>query len=173
MNIQALKTNQKLLAMILGVAIIATVGGSLAYAQTAPGSGSGTGQTHIQGSVNVPQMILSSVKVPFTTAATTAAGGIPNGKVLGGGLVIQQGYAVYAFKVTNGTSVYSVIVDAGNGSVLKTSQGHPLTMGAFGGMGGPGIRMHGHFGMHAGSWSKSTTPGSTTPSTTTPSGFQE
>ncbi|NHI02717.1 hypothetical protein DYY67_0414 [Candidatus Nitrosotalea sp. TS] len=35
MNIQELKTHQKLLAVILGVAVIASVGGSLAYAQTA------------------------------------------------------------------------------------------------------------------------------------------
>ena len=175
MNIQALKTNHKLLAMILGVAIIATVGGSLAYAQTAPGSGSGTTPTPIQGSVNIPQMILSSVKVNFNTAASTAAGQVTNGQVLSGGLSIHQGYAVYVFKVTDGKSVYSVIVDAGNGSVLKTSQGYPLTMGALsGGMGGMGgMRMHGMMGMHAGSWSKSTTPGSTAPSTTTPSGFQE
>ncbi len=173
MNIQALKAHQKLLAVILGVAVIATVGGSLAYAQNAPASGSWTGQTPIQGSINVPQMILSSVKVPFTTAATTAAGKVPNGQVLGGGLVIHQGYAVYAFKVTNGTGVYSVIVDAGNGSVLKTLQGHPLTMETFGGIGGPGMRMHGHFGMHAWGLSKPATPGSTAPSTTAPSGYQE
>ena len=159
-----------MLAVILGVAVIATLGGSLAYAQTA-GTGSGTAPTPLKGSVDVTQMILSSVKVPFTTAATTAAGAVTNGQVLGGGLVVQQGYAVYAFKVTDGTSVYSVIVDAGNGSVLKTSQGHPLNFGAFGGMGG-GLRGHGHFGMHAGSWSKQAPSGSSS-GTTTPSGFQE
>ena len=174
MNIQTLKTNQKLLAMILGVAIIATIGGSFAYAQTAPGSSSSQTPTPIQGSINLPQMILSSVKVSFTTAANTAAGQVTNGQVLSGGLTVQQGYAVYAFKVTDGKSVYSVIVDAGNGQVLKTSQGHPLNMGALsGGMGGFGMRMHGQMGMHAGNWSKSQTSGSTSPSTTTPSGFQE
>ncbi len=172
MNIQALKTNHKLLVMILGVAIVATVGGSLAYAQTAPGSSSNQTQTPIQGSVNLPQMILSSVKVDFTTAANTAAGQVTNGKVLAGGLTIEQGYAVYAFKVTDGTNIYSVLVDAGNGSVLKMSQGQPLNMGAFGGIGGFGMRMHGHMGIQ-GDWSKSHTPGSTAPSTTTPSGFQE
>src|SRR5579885_192337 len=173
MNIQALKTNQRLLAVILVVAVIATVGGSLAYAQTAPGSGTGQAPTPIQGSINLPQMILSSVKVDFTTAANTAAGHVTNGKILAGALTVQQGYAVYAFKITDGTNIYSVIVDAGNGTVLKTSQGHPLNMGVFGGMGGPGMRLHGHFGMHAGGWMKSQTPGSTAPSTTTPSGFQE
>ncbi|MGB9003263.1 MAG: hypothetical protein WCC52_05610, partial [Nitrosotalea sp.] len=75
MNIQELKTHQKLLAMILGVAVIASIGGSLAYAQTSTGSG----QTPIQGSINLPQMILSSVKTSFTTAATTAAGQVTGG----------------------------------------------------------------------------------------------
>jgi uncharacterized membrane protein YkoI len=178
MNIQELKTHQKMLAMILGVAVIAAVGGSLAYAQTAPttvaGSGTGSqGQAAIQGSVNIPQIILSSVKTSFTTAANTAAGQITGGQVLSGGLVIKQGYAVYAFKVTDGKNVYSVIVDAGNGQVLKTSQGYPLTEGSLlgWGMGGHGMMMHKHMGM--GNWQKPGAPGSTAPSTTTPSGFQE
>ncbi|MGB9003267.1 MAG: hypothetical protein WCC52_05630, partial [Nitrosotalea sp.] len=76
MNIQELKTHQKLLAMIVGVAVIASIGGSLAYAQS---SSTGSGQTPIQGSINLPQMILSSVKTSFTTAATTAAGQVTGG----------------------------------------------------------------------------------------------
>ncbi|MGI0087676.1 MAG: PepSY domain-containing protein [Nitrosotalea sp.] len=170
MNIQELKTHQKLLAMILGIAVIATVGSSFAYAQTTS-SGSGQTYTPIHGSVNVPQMILSSVKTPFTTAATTAAGQVTGGQVLSGGLTEIQGSAVYAFKVTNGTSVFSVIVDAGNGAVLKTSQGHPLTLSSLigGGMGGHGM-MHGHVGMWKKPQSGSTT---TAPSGTTPSDFQE
>jgi uncharacterized membrane protein YkoI len=166
MNIQELKTHQKLLAAILGIAVVASIGGSLAYAQTA---GSQT-QTPIQGSVNVPQMILSSVKTPFTAAANTAAGQVPGGQVLSGGLGVIQGSAVYAFKVTNGTSVFSVIVDAGNGAVLKTSQGHPLTMSSLIGGGMGGHRMaHGHIGM----WKKPTGSTTTAPSGTTPSDFQE
>jgi uncharacterized membrane protein YkoI len=166
MNIQELKTHQKLLAMIVGVAVIASIGGSLAYAQTA-GSGSGQTQTPIQGSVNLPQMILSSVKTPFTTAATTAAGQVTGGQVLSGGLRVIHGSVVYAFKVTDGKSVYSVIVDAGNGQVLKTSQGHPLTLASLigGGMGGHGKMMHGHMGM----WKK---PSNST-TTTAPTDFQE
>ncbi len=168
MNIQELKTHQKLLAMILGVAVIATIGGSLAYAQT---TSPGTGQTPIQGSINIPQMILSSVKTSFTTAATTAAGQVTEGQVLSGGLAVIHGSAVYAFKVTNGTSVFSVIVDAGNGAVLKTSQGHPLTLASLigGGMGSHGKMMHGHMGM----WKKPSGSTTTAPSGTTPSGFQE
>ncbi len=177
MNTQVLKNNQKLLAVILGVAIVATVGSSLAYAQTAPGSGSGSGQTAIQGSINLPHMILGSVKTSFTAAATTAAGQVPNGQVLAGGLAIQQGYAVYVFKVTDGVSIYSVIVDAGNGQVLKTSTGHPLNMMAFGGMGGSGFRAHGMMGLHAGAWSKipsgNPSQGQSSSGATTQSGYQE
>ncbi len=163
MNIQELKTHQKLLAMIVGVAVIATIGGSLAYAQTNTGSG----QTPIQGSINLPQMILSSVKTSFTTAATTAAGQVTGGQVLSGGLRDIHGSVVYAFKVTDGKSVYSVIVDAGNGAVLKTSQGHPLTLASLigGGMGGHGKMMHGHMGM----WKK---PSNST-TTVAPTDFQE
>lgn len=168
MNIQELKTHQKLLAVILGVAVIASIGGSLAFAQTA-GSGTGQTQTPIQGSINLTQMILSSVKTPFVTAATTAAGQVTGGQVLSGGLAVIHGSPVYAFKVTDGKSVYSVIVDAGNGSVLKTSQGHPLTLSSvIGGMGGHGM-MHGHMGM----WKKPQNGTTTAPSGTAPSDFQE
>ena len=175
MNIQELKTHQKLLAMILGVAVIATIGGSLAYAQTAS-SGSGQTQTPIQGSINLPQMILSSVKTSFSTATTAAVNAVPNAQVLSGRLAVIHGSVVYAFKVTNGTSVFSVIVDAGNGSVLKTSQGHPLTLASIigGGMGGHGTMMHGHTGMwKKPSGSTTTAPSGTAPSGTTPSDFQE
>ena len=166
MNIQQLKTHKKLLAVVLGLAVIASVGGSMAYA-----AGSSSGPTTIQGSVNLPQMILSSVKTSFTTAATTAQGQVTNGQVLSGGLRVIHGSVVYAFKVTNGTSVFSVIVDAGNGQVLKTSQGHPLTLASLLGMGG-GMRMHGHMGMHPGGWSKTQTQnGANSGSSGSPTGF--
>jgi uncharacterized membrane protein YkoI len=164
MNIQELKTHQKMLAIIVGIAVVASVGGSLAYAQTAS---SGSVQTPIQGSINLPQMILASVKTPFATAATTALGQIPNGQVLSGGLRAIHGSEVYAFKVTNGTSVFTVIVDAGNGAVLKTSQGHPLTLAALG-VGGGHKMMHGH-----GMWKKPSGSTASSGVTTTPSDFQE
>ncbi len=148
-----------MLAVILGVAVIATFGASLASAQTPP-----TTPTKIVGSINVPSLILQQVKTSFTTAAGSAATaqGITNGQVLSGGLRVIQGSVVYAFKVTDGTSVYSVIVDAGNGTVLHVSTGHPLTLGALG-IGSPGM---GHMGHHMGSgaWKQksSTTSSSTT-----------
>ncbi|MDE1764428.1 MAG: hypothetical protein KGH88_09350 [Thaumarchaeota archaeon] len=177
MNIQDIKAHRKLLAMILGVTVIATVGGSMAHAQIAPDSGT-TQTPQISGSVNLSQLLLSSIKTSFTTAADTAASQVTGGQVLSGSLVVKQDYAVYAFKVTDGKTVYSVIVESGNGSVLYKSQGHPLTASSiFGGMnsmdgGHRGMMMHGPMmGGHMGMWQKP--QNSTAPSGTTPSGFQE
>lgn len=158
MDSKNLTSNKKMLAMILGVAIIATFGASLAYAQTPTTQGS----TKISGSINLPSVILSEVKVPFTTAATTAAGapGITNGQVLSGGLRAMQGSLVYGFKVTNGTSVFSVIVDAGNGSILHVSTAHPLTLGALG-IGHSGMGHKGHMG--SGAWKHKTSTTTTAP----------
>ncbi len=161
-----------MLAMILGVAIVATIGGSFAFAQTAGStsgqSSTGTAPPQIQGSVNLPQMILSSVKTSFTTAATTAASapGITNGQVISGGLKTIQGSVVYSFKVTDGTNVYSVIVDAGTGSILHTSAGHPITLGSLLGMGGHGMMGQHHMGMGGGAWKLPQS--STAPSTSSP-----
>jgi uncharacterized membrane protein YkoI len=160
-----LASNKKLLAMILSVAVIATVGASYAYAQTA-GTTSGTTPTtppQIQGSVNLQQILLSNVHVKFTDAANTAASAVTNGQVIGGSLTVIQGSLVYGFTVFDGTNIYSVIVDAGNGKVLNTSQGHPMQLGELVG-GGHGMRGH-HMGGNA--W-KSQQPSTTTPSTTAP-----
>ena len=163
-----LNSNAKLLAMILGVAVIATVGTSLAFAQTAgttSGTTSPTTPPQIQGSVNLQQMLLSSVQTKFTDAANTAAGAVTNGQVIGGSLTVIQGSVVYSFRVFDGTNIYSVIVDAGNGKILYTSQGHPMQLGAL--IGGGGFHgMHGHKMMN-GAW-KSHQPSTTAPSTTTP-----
>ena len=162
-----LNSNTKLLVMILGVAVIATVGVSLAYAQTAgttSGTTSPTAPPQIQGSVNLQQMLLSSVQTKFTDAANTAAGSVTNGQVIGGSLTVIQGSVVYSFRVFDGTNIYSVIVDAGNGKVLYTSQGHPMQLGELVG-GGHGMSGH-HMGGNA--W-KSHMPNTTAPSTTAPS----
>jgi len=167
MNTKNLNSNTKLLAMILGVAIIATVGTTLAYAQTAgttSGTTSPTTPPQIQGSVNLQQLLLSNVHTKFTDAANTAAGAVTNGQVIGGSLTVIQGSVVYSFRVFDGTNIYSVIVDAGNGKVLNTSQGHPMQLGQL--LGGEhGMRGH-HMGGNA--W-KSQQPSTTAPSTTAPS----
>ncbi len=152
--------NKKLLAMILIVAVGAAVGGSLAYAQTAGTTGPSSQQNtspQIQGSVNLQQTLMSSVKIPFATAQNTAASAVTNGKVIGGSLTVVQGSVVYDFKVADDKNlVYSVIVDAGDGKVLYTSQGQSMNLGAFG--------MGGHCPMNHNGWNKQQTPSSTSPS---------
>lgn len=80
----------------------------------------------IDGTVNITQQvadqILSSAKVTFPEAATTAADAVDNGKVLGGNLGVIDGSLVYSFRVVdNDHRIYLVIVDAGNGEVLHAS----------------------------------------------------
>jgi uncharacterized membrane protein YkoI len=175
MNTKVLTGNRKLLAVMLGVALCATVGASLAYAQTAgttPGQGSQTNTPpQIQGSINLGQTILSSVQTKFSAAADTAASQVTNGKVIGGSLTVMQGYVVYSFKVIDDKSmVYTVIVDPANGNVLYTSQGHAFQLGSFGGMNHFGAMKHRfHMGGPMGNSQQPPSSGNTTPS----SGSQE
>jgi uncharacterized membrane protein YkoI len=81
----------------------------------------------IDGSVNITEQvadqILSSAEVEFPEAATIAADAVDNGKVLGGNLGVIEGFLVYSFRVVDDDNrIYSVIVDAGNGDVLHTSE---------------------------------------------------
>ena len=121
MNKQSLVEHKKLLAIIIGVAIIATAGMGAASAQTSP---SGHTRPTITGSINIEQTLMSKVTVTFAAASTTAAGGstaspITGGQVISGSLKPMQGYLVYAFKVIDSNNkVYSVIVDPSSGAVL-------------------------------------------------------
>jgi len=86
----------------------------------------------INGSINVGQQLKNffkeNTKIPFTTAAETAIKQIPNGKVLGGHLGVTQGYLTYTYFVVDPTNEtgHKVIVDAGNGKVLYTSEGFAM-----------------------------------------------
>ena len=91
----------------------------------------------INGSVRVANeasnFINENVRVPFIEAAQTAQGQVANGTVLGGHLGMVQGYLVYKFfVVANNTNQagHLTVIDAGNGDMLYTSEGHPL--GSFG-----------------------------------------
>lgn len=96
----------------------------------------GEGMPEINGSVSVANetsdFVNENVKVPFVAAAETAQGQVDDGRVLGGHLDVVQGYLVYTFFVANtgNQTGHSVIVDAGNGEVLYTSESQPL--GSFG-----------------------------------------
>ena len=83
-------------------------------------------------------------KYPFQAASATAEKQVANGNVLGGHIGIAQGYLVYTFFVVNpeNQTGYKVIVDAGNGQVLYTSQGNALGTFGHGGLG-----MFGHGGL--------------------------
>lgn len=174
--------NQKMLAIIIGVAIFATAGMSAASAQTTGSTGqTSTPPPQIQGSINVEQLLLSNVKTNFSDAANTAAVEVINGKVIGGSLTEAQGYLVYAFKVIDDKNmVYSVIVNPSDGKVLYTSPGHSFQMGGFG-MGQAGSVKRGHH-MGGNAWNSQKAPsggttapsGSITPSSdlTNPSGLQ-
>jgi hypothetical protein len=105
----------------------------------------------LKGSVNVQnatnEFLKENVKISFTDAANTAQSKVDNGVVIGGRLAVVQGYLTCTFNVANydaGTSRF-VIVDAGNGSVLYTSDEIPLHFGGFGGFGGFGCGPHGGF----------------------------
>jgi len=111
----------------------------------------------LNGSVNVReqsnQFIQDNVQVPFATALETAQAQVGNGTAISGNLGVVQGYLVYIFKLANFDAQTSrtVIVDAGNGSVLYTSGDMPLYFGGLGcGGGGDGGHHKGFFGNHWG-----------------------
>jgi uncharacterized membrane protein YkoI len=109
---------------------------------------SGEGMPQINGSVSLANeasnFINENVKVSFVAATETAQGQVTNGSVLGGHMGIVQGYLVYTFFVADAANQtgHLVVVDAGNGNVLYTSEsqslgsfGHPMMFGAWGGHG--------------------------------------
>ncbi len=173
MNAKNITSNQKMLAIIIGVAILATAGVSAASAQVQGSTGQTNSPPQIQGSINLSQILLSNIKTSFSDAANTAAGAVSNGKVIGGSLTQKQGFLVYTFTVIDDKNmVYSVIVDPADGKVLYTSQGHQFGFGGFG-MGKAGAMRHGnHMGGHT--WNKQNAPqgGTNSPSgSTTPSDY--
>jgi hypothetical protein len=108
----------------------------------------------LNGSVNVReqsnQIIQDNVQVPFATALETAQAEVENGTAISGNLGVVQGYLVYIFKMAkfDAQTSRTVIVDAGNGSVLYTSGDMPLYVGGLG-CGGGGHHK-GFFGNHWG-----------------------
>lgn len=164
MNAKDLTRNRGLFAIILGVAVAATIGLSAAYADS-----SQTNQTtqppQIQGSINLEQNILSNVQTKFSAAADTAQSAVANGTVIGGRLTVMQGYVVYAFNVVdNKNMAYSVIIDPANGKVLYTSTGHQMQFGGMAGMGHGGMKHGWH---HKGGMQNTQPPAGTAPSGST------
>jgi len=117
----------------------------------------GEGLPQINGSVSVANettaFINENVNVSFVEAADTAQRQVTNGTVLGGHLGVVQGYLAYKFFVADmdNQTGQLVVVDAGNGNVLFTSEGksfgsfgHPLMFGPWeGGHAGIVGQLHG------------------------------
>jgi hypothetical protein len=82
----------------------------------------------INGSVNVREGIKNffaeNANTSFITGAQTAQDQVSNGTVLGGHIGVTQGYLTYTYFVVDPTndSAHKVIIDAGNGQVLATSE---------------------------------------------------
>ena len=82
----------------------------------------------INGSVNVREGIKNffaeNAKIPFITAAQSAQDQVDNGTVMGGHIGVTQDYLTYTYFVVNpiNDTALKVIVDAGNGQVLSTSE---------------------------------------------------
>jgi uncharacterized membrane protein YkoI len=124
-----------------------------------------TGIPQLNGSINVEQQtnrfLQDNLRVPFATALETAQGQVQNGTAISGNVAVVQGYLVYIFKVANfgAQTDRIVIVDAGNGSVLYTSEDMPLHIDGLGGYGCSGG--HKAFGNHWSNYDRGTTSGST------------
>ena len=70
---------------------------------------------------------LDKVKFTFSEIATIAQNAVTDGKVIDGRLGTEQGYLVYKFSVVDSEEkIHKVIVDAGSGNVLYTSDGRSL-----------------------------------------------
>lgn len=136
--------NKKLYALVLGALAVAAAIGSVATVSFASAQTPedqkvikwGIGGPDVKfmqafpkvnGTINVSDEIMSMVKVDFVDAANTAADAA-NGNVVGGDLTIMNGYVVYSFRVISGDMEKNVIVDAGNGEVLDTSEGFPANL---------------------------------------------
>lgn len=159
MNPQDITKNRGLFAIIIGIAVFATVGLSAVYAVSSADPTQSQQSPQIQGSINLQQTLMSNVKIPFSTAEQTAVSAVTNGKIIGGSLTVMQGSVVYSFKVTDDKNlVYSVIVDAGNGKVLYTSQGQTMNFGGF----GMGCHKGDGFHIHDKSWNSQQIPSENT-----------
>jgi hypothetical protein len=94
----------------------------------------------IKGSVDIRTLLRTVSKVDYVDAASAARAAVNNGAVLSGALGINQGYLVYTFQVMDGgNKVHDVVVDAGNGSVLYTSDGFDMGPNVPSIVGGPQI----------------------------------
>lgn len=154
-NISSRKTTDKVLVIVLSVAAIAAFSVSMtsmmavaendAESNTPPDTfDTFIEMPEIQGSIDLREILTSTVKTEFSEAANSAASAVSDGMVVNGRLGVYQGYYVYTFEVLDSDNkVHHVIVDAGNGEVLHTSEGFDMGIAALGIHDGMWFGMHG------------------------------
>jgi uncharacterized membrane protein YkoI len=136
-------------AIAVAAVLIAGMAAGTAFAQV-----QNKATTDIKGSIDVrgtmQNYIKDNLKVSFATAADTAAAQVKNGTMVSGNLGIVEGFLVYKFFIVNSDTHTGnmVIVDAGNGQVLYTSDdiqmnAHGVGMLVGHGFGGHGLKDHG------------------------------
>ena len=70
---------------------------------------------------------IENAKIHFSVATAVAENAVSDGQAIKGQLATVQGFLVYKFKVVDADDlVHKVIVDAGNGFTLYTSDGRSL-----------------------------------------------
>ncbi|MGI0074036.1 MAG: PepSY domain-containing protein [Nitrosotalea sp.] len=126
---QIISNKKTMLGIVLGITIFAAIGTTVSvYADTQPNtgttpSGKFTAIPTIQGSIDINQLLMHSVKTKFVDAANTVQSAVTGGTVTGGDLGPYQGYYVYNFQVLDSSGkMHLVIVDAGNGQVLSNTE---------------------------------------------------
>jgi hypothetical protein len=126
------RTTKLILISIVTAGIVASAIVIALPIATAVSPMKGSQMANLTGSVNVKDAIKNFInenqKVTFSQASETAQNQINNGTVVAGRLGITQGYLVYTFHVLNGgnETMSKVIVDAGDGQVLHTSEAHAM-----------------------------------------------
>lgn len=126
---QVISNKKTMLAIVLSIAMVAAVGTTVsAHADTQSGNNATLqppgkfiySMPQIQGTIDISQLLIKSVKTTFIDAAKTAQSAVTGGTVTGGELGPYQGYYVYNFSVLDSSGkMHLVIVDAGNGQVLS------------------------------------------------------
>jgi len=113
-----------LIAMILSVGIIAFTPNAVAeYKRHSIPEITGT----IIASNDIAENIAKE-RIHFIVATSVAENAVDNGQTIKGRLGVVQGYLVYKFGVIDSDNlVYKVIVDAGNGATLYTSEGKSVS----------------------------------------------
>ncbi|HEY7109518.1 MAG TPA: PepSY domain-containing protein [Nitrososphaeraceae archaeon] len=135
MSSKGVKWNTASKLTIAGVVAVGLVASAILVAfpmATAVSPLKGSQIANLTGSVNVKDAIKNFIKVnqnvTFSEASQSAQNQISNGTVVAGRLGIVEGYLVYTFLVVDGgnETMSKIIVDAGNGQVLHTSEPHTM-----------------------------------------------